>query len=77
MAYRGINFTSPSILAAALSALLFGFHIYLNLGDYTAERGLAAFGQIFAVISAFGAMVYFIVEVMMHVIASLSKSHDD
>ena len=77
MANRGINFTSPSILAASLSALVFGFHIYSNLGDYTAERGFAALGQTFAVISAFGAMVYLIIEVMMHVIASFSKSHDD
>ena len=77
MANRGINFTSPSTLAAALSALVFGVHIYLNLGDYTAERGLIAFGQTFALMSAFGAMVYFIVEVMMHAIASFSKSHDD
>lgn len=34
-----------SFLVCLVSGLFFAGHIYFNLGDYTAERGLVAFGQ--------------------------------
>lgn len=59
--------TSPGAAAAsAAAALLFAGHIYLNLGDYTAERGLAAVAQVAAISSAFGAMVFLILETTLN-----------
>lgn len=59
------NKASPVIAiasAAAAAALLLGGHIYLHLGDYTAERGLAALVQMAGICAAFGAMVFLILE---------------
>jgi len=55
--------TSPGVAAASVAAaLLLAGHIWSNLGDYTAERGLAALAQIAAICAAFGAMVFLILE---------------
>jgi hypothetical protein len=54
---------SPVIaLASAVAALLLAGHIYLHLGDYTAERGLVALAQTAGICAAFGAMVFLILE---------------
>lgn len=50
------------LAAAAVGAALFAGHVYLNLGDYTAERGVSAFVQVVAVSSAFGAMILLVLE---------------
>ncbi len=55
---KNIPSAHPFILAAAaLSGALLAVHIYLHLGDYTAERGVVALLEIAAVSSAFGALV--------------------
>ncbi|MEK4033181.1 hypothetical protein WOC76_18280 [Methylocystis sp. IM3] len=50
------------VAAAALSGVFLAVHIYLHLGDYTAERGVVAFLQIVGISSAFGAMVLLVLE---------------
>ncbi len=50
------------LIASSAAALLLASHIWLHLGDYTAERGVAAFTQMAAVCAAFGAMVFLILE---------------
>lgn len=55
--------TRPGVLIASVAAsLLLAGHVWLHLGDYTAERGIVAFTQIAAVSAAFGAMVFLILD---------------
>ncbi|GDX37793.1 hypothetical protein LBMAG20_00080 [Methylocystaceae bacterium] len=60
-----------SFLVCTVSGLVFAGHIYFNLGDYTAERGLVAFGQSLAIILAFAAMIYLIVETLLLALSRL------
>ncbi|WP_363350126.1 hypothetical protein [Methylocystis echinoides] len=61
---RKTQVSAPPVIlaAAALSGAILAIHIYLHLGDYTAERGLLAFAQVAGISSAFGAMVLLILE---------------
>ncbi len=53
----------PGVLAAAAAAAHhLAAHIWLHLGDYTADRGLLAFARIAGICAAFGAMVFLILE---------------
>ncbi len=59
------NIQSASLflrVAAVLSGVAFAVHIYLHLGDYTAERGVVALVQIAGISSAFSAMVLLLLE---------------
>ncbi|MFM9154106.1 MAG: hypothetical protein ACKOPC_11015 [Methylocystis sp.] len=60
-----------SFLVCLVSGLFFAGHIYLNLGDYTAERGFVAFGQSLAIVLAFAAMVYLIIETFLLALSRL------
>jgi hypothetical protein len=62
----------PGVLIASLAAsLLLAGHIWLHLGDYTAERGVTAFAQILAICAAFGAMVFLILETTLNAMERL------
>jgi hypothetical protein len=62
----------PGVLIASLAAsLLLAGHIWLHLGDYTAERGVTAFAQIAGISAAFGAMVFLILETTLNAMARL------
>jgi len=60
-----------SFLVCLVSGLFYAGHIYFNLGDYTAERGLVAFGQSLAIVLAFAAMVYLIIETFLLALSRL------
>ena len=60
-----------SFLVCLVGGLFFAGHIYFNLGDYTAERGLVAFGQSLAIVLAFAAMVYLIIETFLLALSRL------
>ena len=60
-----------SFFVCLVSGLFFAGHIYFNLGDYTAERGIVAFGQSLAIVLAFAAMVYLITETFLLALSRL------
>jgi hypothetical protein len=65
------------LAAAALSGVVLATHIYLHLGDYTAERGLLAFAQIAGISAAFGVMVLLILETGRHALEGRHGRDED
>jgi hypothetical protein len=64
--------TSPGVaIASAAASVLLAAHIWLHLGDYTAERGLLALVQIAVICAAFGAMVHLILETTLNAMERL------
>lgn len=53
------------LIASLVAALAFAGHVYANLGDYTAERGVAALGKTALMALAFGAMAWLVVETVI------------
>ncbi len=59
------------IVASVAAGLAFAAHIYVHLGDYTAERGAAALGKTALMAFAFGAMAYLVIETIVAMCGSL------
>jgi predicted PurR-regulated permease PerM len=59
------------LAASAALALAFAAHVYFHLGDYTAERGVAALGKTALMALAFGAMAYLVIETIVAMCGSL------
>lgn len=53
------------LIVAFGAALTAAGHVYANLGDYTAERGILALGKTALMALAFGAMAWLVVETVM------------
>ncbi len=51
-----------TLAGGVIGGVAFAIHIYLHLGDYTAERDHAAFVQIASISCAFGALVFLVLE---------------
>jgi hypothetical protein len=50
------------LIVAFGAALTAAGHVYANLGDYTAERGILALGKTALMALAFGAMAWLVIE---------------
>ena len=61
----------PLLICGIAGACLLAAHIYFNLGDYTAERGVKALAQTAALSGAFGAMVYLVLDATMDALSRL------
>ena len=53
------------LIASMIAALAVAGHVYANLGDYTAERGVPALGKTALIALAVGAMAWLVVETVI------------
>lgn len=65
-----------SLAITIVGAIAFAAWLFVNLGDFTAERGWRAAFQVAATSLAFGAMLHLIVEAVIRTIQGMQNDFD-